>query len=198
LNLSDIEPIAGAGFAMCLAYLALDRFRYRNEVESSAQSALATLDKEGDGQPDPPQSIANNDAMLELKWLARLNCNGFSPQHPWAWVYATIFRREIDVYATIILAAIAAFCLAAGVAEEIKIWDELSYLSTMPILGIAFYVCLISIIIPPVMVYFGRFIMHWSARRTRHLEGQLVELLRDRVSRVLPPPIPELPSDFSD
>lgn len=48
MGLANLEPLAGAGFAMCLAYLALDRFRYRDEIEKAAGIGLATLDREGD------------------------------------------------------------------------------------------------------------------------------------------------------
>lgn len=190
LDIGDIEPIAGAGFAMCLAYLALDRFRYRTEVEKAAQSALATLDKEGDGTPDPPEAIANNDAMLELKWFARHDCNGFRPQHPWTWVYSAIYRRETDKWTIISLAVLAAFVLLSGVGAKIATWLWSSAITGEGSLGFWFYICLACIVVPPLSVGIGRHVMEWCQRRSKHLESQILILLKDRVSSVVAPPIP--------
>jgi hypothetical protein len=191
LEISDLEPLAGAGFAMCLAYLALDRFRYRTEIERAANAALGTLDKEGDGTPDPPPSLENNDQVLELKWLARKNCNGFKPNHPWLWAYSVAFRNEVDVFVAAVLAFASASVLTFGVALKIKRWPFAAEFNIEPWIGRSFYICLAAVIGPPIAVWFGRKIMQWSTGRCKHLDEQIAAILKLRVPDTQAPVLPD-------
>ncbi len=176
---------------MCLAYLALDRFRYRREVEQAADEGLATLDQEGDGKPDPPQSIENNDAILELKWLARKNCNGFKPSGFWAWIYAVLFRREVDVGITILLGTLSALTLATGVAMKIERWAFIGGLDAEPWIGRSFYICLAATTFPPICVYLGRHLIKWGTARSKHLDNQIAGILQLRVPDTPAPALPD-------
>jgi hypothetical protein len=178
---------------MCLAYLALDRFRYRAEIERAANVALGTLDKEGDGTPDPPPSLENNDQVLELKWLARKSCNGFKPNHPWLWTYSFFFRNEADVFGATILAFASAAVLALGVALKIDRWPWATKFNTEPWIGRSFYICLVAVIGPPMIVWLGRKIMQWSTRRCEHLDTQIANILKLRVPTTQAPVLPDNP-----
>lgn len=190
MDLTTLEPIAGAGFAMSLAYLALDRFRYREVLEKAARDALSTLDTEGDGTPDPPLQIENNDQYLELKWLAHIDCNGFKPTTPWFHVYDWVYRDEDDVFFVSIFAFLSAFLLVVGVARGIMLWPIFEFLNKPILLTAGFYACVIAIVMPPVLVKLGRHIMELGKQRASHLEGQINDVLKLRVPATRRPRLP--------
>ena len=47
----SLEPIAGAGFALCVGYLNLARFRYRSKIREVARNYLSGLETQ-DGYED--------------------------------------------------------------------------------------------------------------------------------------------------
>ncbi|MEQ1726071.1 MAG: hypothetical protein ABL882_09120 [Sphingopyxis sp.] len=191
VGLSSIEPVAGAGFAMALAYLALDRFRYREKIEGAARHALEKYDAEGDGTPDLPPSLKGNETVNELQWLCRKDCNGFTPKGLQIWLYRAIFRRNFDVFIVVFLGAMSGLALSSGVAISIGTWGWLGCFNTPWGTFVMFYICLLSLAVPPFSVWIGRYLAKWGGVRANQLDGQIAEIMKLRAGQTQPPDLPQ-------
>jgi len=192
--ITGLEPLAGAGLAINLAYLALDRFRYRGQIEPVAERKCSKNDEEGsfDGFHDL-------DAVKELKWLARRETSEvFVPRGRGAIVYRYMFRKHQDVYFSIGAASICAFTLASGVALNVGRWQWSNLLLNPPIPGTLFYSCLLAVIIPATFVVLGRKCASWGADRIEYCTSQVAISLgalaqSARAPQVEPPPAQAAP-----
>lgn len=188
--MATIEPVAGAGFAMSLAYLALDRFRYRSAVENTAKKALEKYDKEGDGIPDLPDSLNNNETVNELKWLCRKDCNGYSPKGWQITLYQYVFRQHHDVILVIALGIIATFTLVSGVAFSLNRWQWFAGANSPTSVAFFFYLCFASLCTPPLLIWGGRYLTIWGVKRVNELDMQIAGIMKFSASRTIAPVIP--------
>lgn len=179
---------------MSLAYLALDRFRYRSAIEKAAKIALDKYDAEGDGTPDLPSSLHGNETVNELKWLCRKDCNGYVPKGWQIAIYRYVFRRHADVFGITLLGTLAAFALACGVAFSLSRWTFLKGIDTPFGAGVFFYASLGALIIPPALIWGGRFLTKWGAKRSIELDEQIAGIMVLRASQTLEPVLPQGPA----
>lgn len=94
--------MSSAGLGISLAYLALDRFRYRRDVE---EIVLKLHEKyENDSALTEQNGL---EPVNELKWLCRKECNGHNPRGVYAAPYSLLYRRHADL---LIVGALAALC----------------------------------------------------------------------------------------
>jgi hypothetical protein len=162
--------MAGAGLAISLAYLALERFRYRRDVEAVA---LKLHEKyENDARLGTDQTLEH---LQELKWLCRKDCNGHVPNGVRAWVYRIFFRRHGDVGLISFLAAVAAAVLVQGVSGQAGItirdvWDW--------VLNSAFLACFAAMAIPGAAVLAGRWCRAWAVARAHKCDDQIAHALK--------------------
>lgn len=157
-QLTKLEPLAGFALALNLAYLNLQRWRYKQQVKKIAQNALDEL-KEGG------KSSLNHEYLNQfntLKYLADHN-------HKWRKLPASIkafdviFGRESDIKLSVIFAVIAFFILSVGVAHQIEIGEAFLGIATSRNTKIAFFLLMISVILPGFFVLGGRkFVEHIS------------------------------------
>ena len=194
IGLAAIEPLAGAGFAMSLAYLALDRFRYRKEIETYAKKALDKYDAEGDGTPDLPPALMKNETVNELQWLCRKQCNGYAPKGVKIAFYRFLYRKQGDVVTITALGAIAAAALAIGVALGLSRWQRFTALDDPVFVGIFFYICLFAMALPPLSIALGRHLTKWCIERASVLDKQIADIMALGVSQAQAPPLPQGPT----
>lgn len=194
VGLGAIEPLAGAGFAMSLAYLALDRFRYRKEIESAAKRALDKYDAEGDGTPDLPPALMTNETVNELQWLCRKQCNGYAPKGLNIALYRYLYRKQGDVFTITVLGAMSAVALAAGVAFSLSRWQSIKILDKPLSIGILFYVCFFAMALPPLSIALGRHLTKWCIGRSTTLDQQIAAIMTIGVDQAQAPPLPHGPA----
>ncbi len=157
--------MASAGMGVCLAYLALDRFRYRDEIEKNANAKLEqfTVMSEDEGL----------EAVKDLRWLCRnkntpesifsrilnwsLNHNANHTPRGFIWgIYNWTFRKKFDEFIMCILAVLCVIILSVGVTIKINFLNSLSFLNSEIYTKIGFIICFASITLPAIAVLLGR------------------------------------------
>lgn len=130
--LPDLEPILGCSFALNLAYIGLQRFRYRRDIRDYANTEL------GDLAINPPEncidtslyksvvrlSSLGNDRKIFRKSEQNADLSGF-----WSFIYECYFECHQDRILTIASASISAALLSLGVAHNIGVSWFSSYFS---------------------------------------------------------------------
>jgi hypothetical protein len=183
--ITGLEPLAGAGFAINLAYLALNRFRYRSEIEPAAEKKCLKNDEEGSFE-----GFQELDAVKELKWLARRKASGvFVPKGRAAMVYRHVYRKHQDIYFTAGAATLCAFTLAAGVAMNVGRWSWAHFLTYKPLPGLLFYGCLAAVLVPVALVLMGRRCAKWGKDRIEYCTAQVAISLGALASSAEPPTV---------
>jgi hypothetical protein len=153
--ISELEPVATAGLGICLAYLALDRFRYRDKVQE-----FAILKRNSSKMP---QSGYEFESVLDLDWLCGgEGRKGYVPRGLWANFYHHIFRKKIDELLISALAALCAIALCLGVALKVKILSDEFVLNTEHYAQVFYFACVFAVIFPPLSVIFGRKCVTWG------------------------------------
>ena len=168
-QIAALEPIAGAGLAINLAYLALDPFRYRHKIEPAAEKACENNDSQ-----QVMEDFHNLDAVKELKWLARrITSKAHNPTGRNATIYRYMFRQHVDVWLCAAATVFCGFVLVAGVAATLRRWAWLDLLAGPPISAVMFYLCILALAYPPVCVWLGRKCVTWGSWRIRNCTDQI-------------------------
>lgn len=120
--LAKLEPVLGIVFALNLAYIGLQRFRYRENIKKHVQTRLNEL-------KDIPDQHCDTDWYKQILRLANLEQNdGDSleiksqekmPSEIWAKCYVWIYENHRDRAAVVMAACACAALLFLGVAHEI-------------------------------------------------------------------------------
>ncbi|WP_140420527.1 hypothetical protein [Novosphingobium sp. B 225] len=163
-----LEPMAGAGLAVSLAYLALDRFRYRDAVETHANEKNRQF------------SSANDEDTVEvvkdLQWLCRSPCNGHTPRGFGANFYHYVYRNKADEFVMAALAAISGFTLIAGVGLTTNLWVWVANIDTKNVATFLFYCSSFAIIFPALAVLCGRRCVKWGMGFANHCEREITKI----------------------
>lgn len=162
-----LEPIAGAGLAVSLAYLALDRFRYRDSVERYAINKHQNLLAEGQGEEDTVEVVK------DLQWLCRKDCNGHIPRGFGASFYHYFFRNKLDEFLIAFLGLVAGAALVSGVAINLGRWWIITMIDSQWLSGLLFYGCVAALGVPAIAVLCGRRSVAWGHRFANHCEGEI-------------------------
>lgn len=173
--MSVLEPLASAGLAITLAYLALERFRYRRDVEHSAQPLyeIYAADKNLEARADMEH-------VNELGWLCRKHSNGFVPRGFHATIYAMLFRNHGDVFLITGLATVSAIVLIVGIAGQA---DILGQVTARWMITVCFWVCIFAMISPAIFVLGGRRCCRWGKVRTAACDKQIAYVLSTLAKR---------------
>lgn len=168
---------------MSLAYLALERFRYRDAVEDHAQKKERQIKNASD---EDTLEVVN-----DLKWLCREDCNGHTPRGFWANLYRCVFRSKVDEFFIAFLALWSAFTLSTGVAFNLGIWDVLLFLNAPYVTYSFFAGCLFALGVPASAVLVGRKCVAWGAKFADHCESEIAKIHKQSAQRAtLPAPTP--------
>lgn len=181
-TLASLEPIAGAGLAVTLAYLALDRFRYRNAVESCAKEYHKKYENDSE-----LGKLKDLDVLNELRWLHRSDGNDFKPVGFHGTLYSAVFRKHLDVFIISALAVLAGFTLICGVALQIGTWSWLGWAGQSWAIQLFFYVCAAAIALPSISVLGGRSCKNWGVKRAQHCDGQVAKYQQAGAKRASAP-----------
>lgn len=160
-----LEPMAGAGLAVSLAYLALDRFRYRDAVEDHANGKNKQFESENDND--------TVEVVKDLQWLCRSECNGHTPRGFGANFYHYVFRNKADEFVMAALSALSGFTLVTGVALTTGIWDWPAYIDNSTVATALFFACFGAILLPAVSVMCGRRCVRWGHEFANHCEREI-------------------------
>ena len=181
--ITGLEPIAGAGLAINVAYLALDRFRYRRRIEPVAEEKCVLNDEQ-----DAFEGFHDLDPVKELKWLARrVSSKDYVPRGRAAAAYRYGFRKHQDIFFAGSAASMCAFTVATGVALSVGRWEWAHFLTISPFPGVLFYACLASMIIPVGVVLAGRRCANWGRERIEHCTNQVAISLGNLAKQAQPP-----------
>jgi hypothetical protein len=201
-SLIALEPLSGAALALCLAYLALERFRYRDTIQANAVEKLRDEQHTSD-------VVHHTTAFGTLVWLAgsaappaciraceqaRENGNATKDRAPSgfkATTYDWLFRIPLGEGIVAALAVIAFTVLFSGVCASAGIWtcfptSILSVLSPTTFLMLL----LAGSVFPVLLVGLGRMCMTWSKRYADDMGQELKETAEKMQQQVrqLPPP----------
>jgi hypothetical protein len=139
--------MAGSGLAIALSYLALERFRYRRDVE---EVAIKLHEKyENDAVLSDEDTLEH---LNELKWLCRKSCNGHQPSGFLIGLYGCMFRSHGDIFIVSGLAVICAVALVVGTAGAANLISEIT--QRWVILA-AFFAALAAMILPAAAIVMG-------------------------------------------
>jgi len=182
VTLSSLEPMAEAGLVVAVAYLALEGFRYRRDIELVAAKSHEKYESNAKLNSEDGMEHLN-----ELKWFNRKQCNAFSPRGTPATIYRWFFRWQGDVFVISFLASVSAIILVLGVAGEAGI---VGGISNRFVIVAGFLACLTSMGIPGVAVLLGRHARTWGIARVKECDRQIALALR-LSAREAEPPAPD-------
>jgi hypothetical protein len=174
--------MATSGLAVTLAYVVLDRFRYRREIEDAASvcyqkySALPLVV----GEKVPAY-------WKEVQWLCRKSSEKFKPAGFWGGVYKRLFRGQIDFGIIVALAIFSGGTLAVGVALNLHIWSGIRWANTATAARISFYICLLATTFPFLAMYGGHRCARWGRLRADFCDRELLLYQGREAAEVLPP-----------
>ena len=181
--LPALEPISATALAINIAYLNLERFRYRKKIREPAREQLERLHR-FDG--DFLKNISKQDQTVELVWLAGIddadkNNPTSPPQRPrsiglWGWVYNLLFHQHIDLWLVGIMTAISLMALFIGPIHELNLapWSEKYFAGTGA--WVSWVVLLLCTLLPIAFVFMGRRVVKWGQGRVEHTGKQLKQL----------------------
>jgi hypothetical protein len=159
-----LEPLAGVAFAINLAYLNLERFRYRRLIREQAKAQYAHLrEKE---YFDAISDLKEVQMLRDLSGLKDFDNMGSDPIDPaeevprsnrkvmWVeWIYKIVFQHHLDLKVCRVLAAVAILLVYFGVMhalgrhsyvapmfnapEEAHFWADVLFITLLIPLGFA-------------------------------------------------------------
>jgi hypothetical protein len=162
--LPAVEPIAGAALALNLAYLNLDRFRYRRDIYKHACKQLESLN----GAKNQLDALPNGHVY---KFITRLGTMpdpdkkeslGFSASDDsdhsgfWWFVYRYVFEKHQDMAACYVLTGVALVALLLGVASNVGQLEVVTCLFQGWVDTAGFYLLCFSVLAPIALVEIGR------------------------------------------
>lgn len=180
-TLSSLEPLAGLGFAVGLAYLGLNPFRYRKIIEDNARNRLSEL-------PDPSDRVSELEHFKWLRWIAGEKSE--SPGHTFGVTYGLLFRKQADVIVVASLVFLAALTLILGVALKIQIFQWASWFAQPRVVVVIFVALIFALILPFGLIVAGRRCVGAGIVRADTCKRQILLALQSDVRAVRPPPDP--------
>ena len=188
--LPHLEPLAGAGLGVNLAYLALERFRHREAIRKYAQEKLAPLQNKDDA------SIIGSSQYRHVKWLASLPNNEPAPAASkvghtdnqdsslitgaWKSVYKFGFSNHLDRRIAKAFVGVASLVLFFIAAEQINLFSLGSTIWIEGSVGIVigFGVLVVSFLWPLLCIWAGKKVVDWGRLSSEQCIRELLEILK--------------------
>jgi hypothetical protein len=161
--------VATSGLAVTLAYLALDRFRYRSAIEGAARKCYEKFLADSEIPKETKLGVWN-----EVLWLVRESPNTHKPAGFWGGVYKALFRRHVDFLLVTVLALLSGAALSVGVARHLDTWSWLAWADRPAAALVFFYVCIIATAFPFLSMYGGHRCTRWGVERACYCDEQLL------------------------
>ena len=169
--------MAGAGLALNLAYINLERFRYRSKIRLHARKELERLKSKG-GAEIPEEFIEIRNYKL-VKYLSALPDNDADiakrgdkseeknneevwPEGLWPKIYKYLFDKHQDRIFSFLMVIVSTFLLVVGVAHSIGHAQCISCLFSNEWILLSFYILVASVIFPMFFVMLGTRVVRWG------------------------------------
>ena len=176
-SLLNLEPIGTAGLAICLAYLALERFRYRSAIEAVASDRYKQF-----ADDEMLQRDESLDSLNELRWLCRKPCFNHEPSGIFATIYKLVYRRQFDIGLVGFLTLMCAITLISGAAKEVDFAWFQTWTKNATVVTAFFWFCVLAMVIPTASIFLGRKCVSWGHERAEHQERQVNNTLQYRAA----------------
>lgn len=194
-QIQALEPVAGAALAINLAYLALDRFRYKNLIQEYASAKLSPDEIHTDTR------LHGTTSFKVLCWMAGPRApricqtikldrrpTGFlaSAYH---WLF--LFWGGLDEYLAVAAALWSYLTVLVGVAYAIGAFKGFVGLWTYIFSAPASLTCLaLATLLPVVFVVIGRSCVGWADTQSNEMGEELnglAEHMKGLVQNIVPP-----------
>ena len=177
-----LEPLAGFSLALNLAYLNLQRWRYKEQVKSIAKKALDELHESN------PQG-SNHTGLNQFNSLMYLTGDA----HKWRklpvflQVFDIIFGKETDIKLSATFTVCAFIILATGVMHQIHIGRFLLPLATYGGTQIGFWILISSLGIPVAFVWGGRKFVERMTGFAKECADEIASIYVNKIDEVALP-----------
>ncbi len=199
-QLPKLEPLAGAGLAVNLAYLNLERFRYGKVIRSYATEKLDRFNRDF--------KFSGGQLLGFVAHLASLpDHDGFRwpwskspvpvesakwPNEPPAVTYRRLFQHHFDVVAAALMAAACGGLLSLGVAHDIDYLDSVSCGFAGGWADFVLYLLVLCMVVPLFMVRRGDRCVRWAKGKVDENLSEVIGIIMQREAQALssqnPPP----------
>jgi hypothetical protein len=210
--LSTLDHLGETGLAINLAFLNLDRFRYRQLVRKHAQKKLTELDEE--------RSIADGAKTTkwycEVKYLAGLADNDPLEKHTdqdahaekqderppdgvWSWVYRSVFEKHRDRFISFSLSAFCLLVIVLGPLQDAELITVFNCYFTDGVIWLLWGMLTASILLPIGFMRLGMGVVHWATQYANTNIAELAKMKKKVVKEATAPAIhrrlPVIPSE---
>ncbi len=187
--LPQLEPVCGAGFAVGVAYLNLERFRYRNKIRQQANKYKTDLSKSSKYKK---LEELNLDGVALISYLSGLqdhdpmgdnngkNQSKVPDNAGWACtVYNLFFRKHVDRKICLVTSFLSFCGLLLGVLYSSELTSWLKGFFDSPVGGwIAVVVLALCTAIPLMFVWMGSSIVKRLSKNAKSAFDQIAGILK--------------------
>lgn len=183
-TIPHLEPLSGISLVINLAYLNLKRSRYKEQITAIASKALLELE----GKKDGGSAISKLDQFTGLKVLA--DVEAISPRLPFfIRVFHRLYGNPWDIRLCSFFSVFAGLILCVGVAHKIELGAWLLSASGRGPSIVYFWILVVSLLTPAVLVLTGRTLVAKSKVYARDCEKQLASVYEDKIDEVEAAPV---------
>ncbi len=156
-----LEPMIGLAVALNLAYIALPRFRYREQIQEHVKEKLEEVKNASEKLKNSPW-YKNISRMASIKdGLSKEDKKDF-PSGWWSFWYVFLFEKHVDRWVVIIFTCVLISLLALSSAHSAGFYGSILSLDTLSVFSgsnfhIWFAVVIILGITPVLAVMLGSF-----------------------------------------
>lgn len=175
----DLEPLAGISLAVNLAYLNLQRWRYRQAIRGIAKRGLGELNQR---QNDDGSIVSGLPQLRGLKVLAG-DENNLNKLPVFIRVFELFFGKELDVRLGVFFSIFAVLMLTVGVAHNIGVWSSVVPISVGKWAASYFYVLIGSLVSPAISVILGRYLVEKSTEYADDCFKQLSSVYERQIAQ---------------
>lgn len=187
--LANLEPLLATAFGVNIAYLSLERFRYRSKIRDHAKENLGRFKDGGSGVPS---RLISNKWYKEVSRLASLGNNDSDlpkpksgpatlPDGRWPAVYAYLFEHHRDRKLCILLAFVLSALLLTGVAHQVFVLKPVRCFFTPSYIPITFWFGVVAAILPTIFMHLGSKVVRWGTHYSTECVDNLLEVMQDDV-----------------
>lgn len=195
--IAAMEPLCGASMAIGLAYLALERFRYRSQIRKLATAQL-------EAEICANDNVHHTTPVKTLVWLAGSklpegmsgkNVQSKRPEGFGPCLYGILFSRGHDELAVLATSCWAMIILIAGVCVGASSWMWLpTALATIIPPGILLFMLVSCLVLPILLVAMGRHCVAWADKQSVEMGLELSTTAETMRQAARDLPVPEVPA----
>jgi hypothetical protein len=188
---SNLEPIAGISFALNLAYLGLQRFRYRQAIKEHVSKSMGELSNASQNTKDTRlyKAIARLSSLSETdRKLFKSSDKNANLTGAWSFFYERLFECNQDRIITILGSLLSALVIILGVfhstnascfAENLFKFDYISY-----------WICgiILAQVLPVSFVVLGNFVVSGAKQFSENHIEDLKKTMKDQAANAKVPP----------